>query len=190
MKMPTPASEFKPLSAGSHIATCFQVIDFGTQEDTYEGRTNVRRKVWLGFEVPGEQMSDGRNFVIGKEYSFSSSTKSTFRKHLEAWRGAPFKDSDFGDGGFDVKNLIGVGCMLSVQHNANGRATLGGIMKLPSGMEASAPEKTVYLSLEDGFDADIYGSLQEWMQERIAQSPEYQAVAGVPASAGADESPF
>lgn len=175
MKMPTPASEFKPLAAGTHLAVCYQVVDLGTQEDTYEGRTNVRPKVWLGFEVPGEKMSDGRNFVVGKEFSFSASPKSTFRKYLETWRGVPFKDSDFGpDGDFDVKNLIGAGCMLSVVHNANGRAVIQGIMALPGGTKVDAPEKEVYLSFEDGFDQQVFDGLQDWMQQRIMDSPEYQ----------------
>ena len=190
MKMPTPATEFKPLSAGTHIASCFQVIDLGTQTDSYEGRETTRRKVWLGFEVAGETMSDGRNFVIGKEYTFSSSPKSTFRKHLEAWRGAPFQDSDFqGDDAFDIKNLLGVGCMLSVTHNANGRAVLGGIMKLPAGTESGAPERTIYLTLEGEYDHEVYEGLQGWMQERIAQSPEFQAL-GVAAGGSSTEAPF
>jgi hypothetical protein len=188
MKMPTPASEFRALPAGTHVATCFQVIDFGTQTDSYEGRETVRRKVWLGFEVPSEQMSDGRNFVIGKEYTFSSSPKSTFRKHLEAWRGTPFKDSDFkGEDAFDIKNLLSVGCMLSVTHNSNGRAVLNGIMKLPNGTTCPEPEKQVYLTLDgDEFDREVFDDLQDWMQDRIAESPEYQALGNAEES----ESPF
>lgn len=192
MKMPTPSSEYKPLDAGTHAATCFEIIDFGTQEDTYEGRTSSRRKIWIGWEIPGEQMSDGRNFVLGKEYTFSSSTKSTFRKHLEAWRGVPFTDADFGpEGDFDVRNVIGAGCMLSVNHNSNGRAVVSGVMSLPKGM--GAPEGTrdsIYLSLEaDDFDAPVFDGLSDWMKERISDSPEYQEVAGVPAG-GSDDTPF
>ena len=188
MKLPTPTSELKPLSAGTHIATCFQVIDFGTHTDSYEGRESTRRKVWLGFEVAGETMSDGRPFVIGKEYTFSVSQMATFRKHLEAWRGAPFKESDFGDDGFNIKNLIGVGCMLSVIHNKKGRAVLGSIMKLPAGTESAEPEKTVYLNLEEDYDHSVYESLQGWMQEKIAESPEFKAL-GL-SSDVEEESPF
>lgn len=181
MKLPSLVGEYKPLEAGTHTAVCFQVLDFGTQEDTYEGRTSSRPKVWLGFEVPSELKSDGEPFVIGREYTFSSSERSTFRKHLQAWRGKPFEDSDFGpNGSFDVENLIGVGCLISVEHNANGRAVITSIMALPKGTPApEAKSGKSFLDLSSGeLNQELFDSLPEWMQERIAKSPEFAEVSG------------
>ena len=191
MKLPAQTANYAPLDAGTHSAVCFQVLDFGTQEDTYEGKTTVKPKIWLGFEVPSELKSDGEPFVIGREYTFSSSERSTFRKHLQAWRGKPFEDKDFGpEGEFDVENLIGVGCLISVEHNSNGRAVITSIMAMPKG--AQAPEgKTAkqFLDLSGEFNVELYNSLPEWMQERIAQSPEFAGL-GATAAAGSDETPF
>lgn len=191
MKLPSLTANYAPLDAGTHSAVCFQVLDFGTQEDTYEGKVTVKPKIWLGFEVPSELKSDGEPFVIGREYTFSSSERSTFRKHLQAWRGKPFDDSDFGpEGSFDVENLIGVGCLISVEHNANGRAVITSIMAMPKGTQA--PEgKTAkqFLDLSGEFNPELYQSLPEWMQERIGQSPEFAGL-GATAGAGSDATPF
>ena len=190
MKLPSLTAAYAPLDAGTHSAVCFQVLDFGTQEDTYEGKTTVKPKIWLGFEVPSELKSDGEPFVIGREYTFSSSERSTFRKHLQAWRGKPFEDKDFGpEGSFDVENLIGVGCLISVEHNSNGRAVITSIMAMPKGADvpvAKTPKS--FLDLSGDFDAEIYTALPEWMQERIAQSPEFSASGN--AVAAGESTPF
>lgn len=196
MKLPSLTPNYVPLSAGTHSAVCFQVLDFGTQEDLYEGKTTIKPKIWLGFEVPSELKSDGEPFVIGREYTFSSSERSTFRKHLQAWRGKPFEDSDFGpEGSFDVENLIGVGCLISVEHNKNERAVITSIMAMPKGAVAPvAKTPRSFLDMSGSFDVEVYNSLPEWMQERIAQSPEFReaapALAGSAASEADDATPF
>lgn len=180
MKMPTPTGEYTALSAGTHAAVCVQVLGFGTQTDTYEGKETSRYKVWLGFEVSSDEetMADGRPFWIGKEFTFSSSPRATLRKFLESWRGAAFSDDDLkGDNAFDLKCLLGQGALLNVVHNANGRAVLNGCMKLPKGMAAPESERSQYLDLDD-FDHEVFDQLQDWMKERIAASPEGSAALG------------
>lgn len=181
MKLPAPTSDFKPLDPGTHLAICYEVIDFGTQRDVYEGEENIRRKLWIGWEIPDQTMDDGRPFVIGKEYNLSMHRKAALRKHLEAWRGIPFTDDDFGDvGKFDVKNIIGKPCALSVYHKTtdnNVRAKVDSVIALMKGTEVPAKANADrFLSLEpDEFDVETYHSLSEWMKERIATSPEFAA---------------
>ena len=176
MKLPAATSDFKPLEPGTHLAICYEVIDFGTQRDVYEGEENIRRKLWIGWEIPDQTMDDGRPFVIGKEYTLSMHEKSALRKHLEAWRGIPFTDDDLGESGkFDVKNIIGKPCALSVTHNDKGRAKVASVIALMKGTEVPAKTNDErFLSLApDEFDVEAYHSLNEWMKEKIALSPEF-----------------
>lgn len=178
MKLPAATVDFQPLEAGTHLAICYEVIDFGTQKDVYEGETNIRRKLWIGWEVPDQKMDDGRPFVIGKEYTLSMHEKSALRKHLEAWRGVAFTDSDLGDeGSFDIRNIIGKACALSVTHNERGRAKVSSVIALMKGTKVpSRTNEDRYLSLNpDEFTVESYHSLSEWMKEKIAMSPEFSA---------------
>src|SRR6185295_11438565 len=107
MQIPRPnETEFELAPAGTHMAVCYRVIDLGTQSGTYMGKPKSQHKILVSWELPDEKMKDGRPFTIGQRYTWSMSEKATLRKHLEAWRGVPFTDADFGVDGFDVKNII------------------------------------------------------------------------------------
>ena len=177
MHMPeNNGTDFKPCPDGNHVAVCVRVIDLGTQKTEFQGQTKTQRKVLVTWEIPDEKMEDGRPFTVNKKYTFSSHEKSNFRKDLESWRGVPFKDSDFGPGGFDVKNLLGVGCLLNVVHNeknGNTYANIASIARLPKGMNAPAPEnQIVYFSL-DNPDWAVFEGLSDSLKKIIAESPEY-----------------
>ena len=171
---------FELCPAGAHVAKCYRVIDLGTQKVKYDGETKSQRKIYIVWEVPGERMEDARPFSIGKRYTFSSHEKSTLRQHLEAWRSKPFKDSDFGDGGFHVRKLIGVPCMLQIIHTERDGKTYANITSvgaMPKGvvLDSGTENETVFFSLEpDEFDPSVFDSLSERLQETIAASPEYQ----------------
>jgi hypothetical protein len=206
MKLPTPTSgSFEKCPPGNHLATCYEVIDLGTQTiESKQYGTNTRHQIWIGWEIPNETMEDGRPFVIGRKYTFSMSDKSAFRKHLESWRGKPFSDADYET--FLVENLIGAGCFLNVVHSTNGDKTYANIeavAALPKGTKAAELiNDRVFFSLDpDEFDQDVFNGLSEYFQGLIQQSPEWQALKGkkpmiervtVPAepSGHDDETPF
>ncbi len=187
MEIPKPSEgggNFELPPIGTHLAVCYQVIDLGTQEVTYDGQTNHAHQVRVSWELSDERMSDGRPFSVHKKYTWSMHEKATLRHHLEAWRGVAFAEKDFGKGGFDIKNILGKPCILTVVQSAgnNGKtyANVAGVGKLMKGQKA--PEQTnpsVYLWLhKDRWDSSIYASLPDWMKEMIAKSPEYQELAG------------
>lgn len=185
MHLPTPSEggSFTPPPPGTHPAVCYRFIDLGTQVSEYQGERKSARKVMISWEITDAdiRMEDGRPFTISNRYTWSMHEKATLRKTLESWRGVPFVDSDFGPGGFDVRRLIGVGCLISVIHNEKGGklyANLSGIMKLPKGMAAGEQiNERIYLSLEpDSFDRDAFGKLSESLQNIIKASPEYQSL--------------
>lgn len=185
MKLPpnTGGGDFEPPPAGTHKAVCFRVIDLGTQQTNYQGQTKTQRKIMLSWELPDERMPahgdfGEQPFTIHQRYTFSSHEKAVLRQHLESWRGAPFKDSDFGEGGFDIKNVLGKGCLLSIVHELkDGKtyANLKGVAKLPKGMTTTAPENhAIYFSLDaKPFDRDTFEKLSENLRGTIMKSPEY-----------------
>jgi hypothetical protein len=169
--------DFKPAPAGTHIAVCTKFIDLGTQTVEWQGQTKKQHKVMIAWELTHEQMDDGRPFIINQRYTFSTSEKATFRKHLEGWRGKKFVDADFeGDNAFDTQKLLGVPCSLIVSNSAkNGSvyANIEGIGPLPKGMPRPEPKnELVYFSLER-FDPIVFGKLSNGLQEIIKKSPEY-----------------
>jgi hypothetical protein len=175
---PNNDTNFVPPPEGTHRALCYRVIDLGTQPVEWQGVTKHQHKVLVSWELSDELMEDGQPFTVHQRYTFSSSEKSNFRKHLEAWRGKRFEDSDFGPGGFDIKNVIGVPCLLSLLHTVKDNKTwanISGITPLLKSMEKPAAiNDSVYLSLDPGeFNVNTFSDLSEGLQDTIRRSPEY-----------------
>lgn len=187
MKLPKPkdGGNFEPCPPGNHVAICYGVIDVGTHERVYQGETKIERRVRLMWEIPEETMSDGRPFSVSREYKLSGHEKSALRKHLDSWRGRKFTDEDFEK--FDMKMLLGKGCMVQVVHNEVGDRTYVNVETLGSLPKAMKVGETsnehLYLSLEaDEYNHDVFLSLYERTQEYISESPEFKAIHGRPAA--------
>src|SRR5262249_33653599 len=140
-----------------------------------------QHKILLSFEIrdPECVSDDGKPLTINQRYNWSTHEKSTFRKHLEAWRAKPFEKSDFGKGGFNVRKLLGVPCMVSVIHNTSndrGYANISSISKLPKGLDAGVLEnEQVYVALVPGeFDREAFEKLPDGIKATIMKSPEYR----------------
>lgn len=179
MYLPAPTeSNFTPVPAGTHLGICYRVLDMGTQQSTFNGETKSAHKVLLTWEIPDERMDDGRPFSISQSYTWSMHEKATLRKALEAWRGQAFTERDFGPSGFDIKNVLGKACTLSVVHTIKNGSTYANIASIGKVMKGvTVPELTnpiVYSWLHDGrFDAAAFASLSSGLQSKIMASPEY-----------------
>lgn len=183
MYVPPPNdTNFELAPAGTHLAMCYRVIDLGTQETTYMGQAKKQHKVLLSWELPDEKMADGRPFTISQRYTWSMSEKASLRRDLESWRGVPFTDKDFGEGGFDIKNVVGKACLLTIVHTEkNGKtyANITSISRLMKGM--TAPAQTVneqaYLWLhESRWNPEIFHKLSDGLKSAIMSSPEYKGL--------------
>ena len=177
---PNSDLQFIPPPAGTHVAICYRVIDLGTQQVEWQGSIKHQRKVLISWELPDEMMDDGRPFTVNQRYTLSSHEKSKLRKDLESWRGKKFTDADFGPGGFDIKNIIGKACLLSIVHNEkDGKvyANINSVSAVPKGMAGQAPKPvngTMYFSLADKpLDAATFDKLTEGVKTAIKLSPEY-----------------
>lgn len=181
MHLPKPSEggDFAPPPAGVFSAICYRFIDLGTQQTTFSGQTKHQRKIMLSWEItdPDEKMEDGRPWTISQRYTWSMHEKAGLRKALESWRGKPFEETDFGQDGFDTKNLIGAPCLLSIMRvDKEGKtyANISSVTKLPKQMQpGTLTNETVYFSLDD-FNAATLSKLNDGMQSTIKSSPEYQ----------------
>ena len=176
---PNETTDFVPPPAGTHLAVCYRFIDLGTQETEFNGQKKHQRKVLVGWELPDEMMEDGKPFIIQKRYTWSMSEKANLRADLESWRGKSFEDKDFGPGGFNIKNVLGKPCVLTIVHDTkNGKtyANIAAVGKPMKGMTAPEPTNPVtYFSLED-YSESVYAGLSEGLKGVIAKSPEYQKI--------------
>lgn len=177
-----PKSEggnFELTPDGTFVARCYRFIDLGSHDQTFQGDSKgLKRLIMIGFELPTELMQDGRPFSIHKRYTWSMHEKANLRKDLEAWRGLKFVEADFGPGGFDVRNLLGKTCTISIIHSTtseNTYANIASIGKAMKGVEIpEAINAPVYFSLEpQSFDAAVFETLSDKLKEFIRGTPEY-----------------
>jgi len=185
---------FEQAPEGTHMARCYKLIDLGTQLREFQGEAKKSRQIIIGWELPGELMTtgeyEGQPFTASKFYTLSLHEKATLRAHLKNWRGKDFTAEELA--GFDVKNLLGKACMVSIVTNDKGRAQVGGVMALPKGMTVpDAVNPPVYFSLDpDEFDQAVFDSFSDKMQALITPSDEYKARNSKPkATAVADAVP-
>lgn len=191
MHLPKPSDggDFTPPPAGVFSAICYRFIDLGTQSSTWEGKSKRQHKIMLSWEITDtdERMEDGKPWTISQRFTWSMSDRANLRKTLESWRGKPFEESDFGEGGFDAKNLVGAPCLLSIIHeNKDGKtyANISSVTKLPKAMPAGTlVNEKVYFSLSD-FDAEVFGKFSDSLQDTIKASPEYLAARNPSADSG------
>jgi len=181
--LPAPNDKkFELAPAGTHLATCYRIIDLGTQSSSYLGQAKRQHKILISWELPEERMADGRPFTIGQRYTWSMSEKAALRRDLESWRGVPFTERDFGPTGFDIKNILGKSCLLNIVHvNKNGKdyANIASISRLMKGQQAPGkPEnEPIYLWINpDRWDSSLFAKLSDGMKGLIMQSPEYASL--------------
>jgi len=179
--------DFTPPPEGTFPAICYRIVDLGTQESSYLGDTKHQHKVLISWELKDDEivMDDGRPMTAHQRYTWSMHEKANLRKQLEMWRGRKFADSDFGPGGFDVRNLLGVPGLITIVH-ADGKegkvfANVASIVKLPKGMSAGElinPKVLVWLDKTE-FDQQAFDDLSDNLKNTIKKSPEYlQMVSG------------
>lgn len=168
--------DFKDASTGTHPARCVRIIDLGTQHGTYEGQPKVRKQILVSWELPNELMEDGRPFMLSKFYTASLGERATLRKDLEAWRGKAFTSDELK--GFDIKSILGKGCMLSVVEKEKGGVKVGSVMALPKGLELPPAHNPLLTFDIDTWQDDVFASLSNGIRGIIEQSDEAKARSG------------
>ena len=113
-----PESSLAPCPEGLHQAVCVDVVDLGIQQTPWGDKHQVR----LMWQVEEDNPDTGKRFQIRQKYSLSLHEKANLRKHLEAWRGRKFTDTELQ--GFDLEKLIGANCQVQVAHDIGDDATI------------------------------------------------------------------
>ncbi len=167
--------KYETAPAGSHIARCYQVVDLGMQEHVSKqtGDRWMQRDVRITWELPLEQMKDGRPFSVSGKYKQSFYGSSKLLALLEGWRGKKF-DKDSLDN-FDASKLVGQPCRITVVHNGDYANV---VSASPLGKGETCPPQInegVCFSLEEAeFSPSTLAKLPEKMQEEIKASPTYK----------------
>lgn len=169
--------DFQILDAGTHAAVCTWIVGVGPQKVEWQGKEKEQEKLKLRFEVPAERVEwetkDGEKgegpIVIWGTYTASLGEKAKLRAHLESWRGRKFTKDELD--GFDMDNILGKPCLLTVVHNQadNGKtyANIKGISKLMKGMEAPQAEGDLVSFNFYDHTTDELLALPEWLQELV-----------------------
>ena len=178
-----------PIEAGTHPAICYGLVDLGMQYS--ERYKNSSQKIVLMWELPDEKIEiDGKNVsrVISQTYTCSLNEKAVLRKDLASWRGRDFTDEELA--AFDLRNIVGKPCLLSIIHKENNGSTyanVGGVMKMPKGMPTlEQTMKTIVFDLDDSPLSDM-ANLPEWLQKRIISSETYKERVAADSGAGDDK---
>lgn len=192
----TGGGDFTPVPEGTHLAICNMVVDLGLQETTFKGEVKIKPQVYVRWELPHERMNwtdkDGQEhegpMVIGKVYTLSLSEKANLRKDLEGWRGKRFTEDELK--GFDLLNLLGKGCQVTVTHREKEDRTyanVNGVAGWPKG--TPKPETTEVSILKYASDdTGDFDDLPEWLRKKIeSQKSEDDVVDPGPPSNGHDD---
>jgi hypothetical protein len=164
------SGDFEDAPIGTHVATCIRLIDIGTHESEYQGKTSVRNQVFVQWELPNTLMSDGRPFVVGKFYTNSLNEKANLRHDLEAWRGRPFTAQE--EERFDLEAILGKACLVGVTAKPSGGTRVGGVLALPKGTKVPPPQNDVFAFWIEEWDQEKFDRLGKGIQAMIERSHE------------------
>ena len=174
--------QFELVTAGNHLARCYQMIEIGTEEIEYNGEKKNVHRVRIVWELPNEKKvfnpeKGEQPFSIGKDYTLSMHEKATLRHDLQSWRGKAFTDEEANS--FDITKLLGKPCMLNVIHeqgkNGNTYAKIAGVTAVPKGMPVpDQVNESFMLSFED-WDDKKFAALPDWLKQRIEKTPQFKS---------------
>jgi len=167
--------------AGNHVARLVWFIDLGNQDIEWKGEVKNLHKVRMSWELPTEvhvfdEHKGAEPFMVHKEYTLSFNDKATLRKDLESWRGKAFTEEELKV--FDETKLMGKPCMVNVVHTTKGEKTYAnvtGITNIPKGMQDYPQYNDSMIYNAFNGEDEIFKGLPEWLQEKIAKSPQFKA---------------
>jgi hypothetical protein len=175
----TGGGDFRQAPEGTHIARCVELIDIGTHHGEYQGKPNTQNQIIVRWELPGELIdtdNGAQPMIVSRFYTNSLGEKANLLKDLTAWRGRAFTPAELAK--FDLQNVLGVPCMVTVIHNDKGKAKVSGVSGLPKGVQcppAANPLKAFWM---DEWNGDIncppFTELPKGFQTLIKESDEYK----------------
>lgn len=174
MKLTEGSKGFEKHPAGTPVCTLIRIVDMGSQEVNWQGASKLSHKIMFVWEST-ETMSDGRPYIVSRNFTASLNSKGNLRPFLEGWRGRAFTDQELS--GFDPKVLVGMPCILNLVEDGE-YTNVNSAMRLPKGMEPpKIVNDTVYFSLAE-YDQKEFDKLSDKIKEKIMSTPEYKSIKG------------
>lgn len=165
--------ERKLIPADSHRAVCDMIVDLGMQPSELYG---PKHQVYIRWCLPDEQIEytdkdDNQKkgpMVTGGFYTVSLHEKSKLRPMLESWRGQAFTEAELA--GFDINDVAGKACLLSVIHKEKGgkmRDVISAVSKLPKGIDTPKLPADQPPMIYDDDHQHNFNNLPEWLQKTV-----------------------
>lgn len=183
------STSIAPVEEGTHLGVCSMLIDLGMQYSEIYKKS--QRKVLIGWELPDETIEiDGEQKprVLSKRYTANLSEKSNLRKDLASWRGRDFTPDELK--AFDLKNIVGASCLLTIIHSKSGEKTYANIqsvVKLPKGMAKQALSEPPVVFDLDTDPLERVDDMPQWIAELIKKSETYQTRITPPITAASNQ---
>ena len=172
-------NNFPPIPDGTYPAVCYMVVDLGEQVSEQFG--NMGKQVLIGWVIPSETLlidGEEKPRVVNAQYRLSLNPKANLYNDLVSWRGKEFTREELD--AFDLKNILGKPCMVSVTTKESGSGKkftkVKAVIAMPKGMKEK-PELTIPTVAFDMTDSPLsdINNLPEWVQKKIIGSPDYEA---------------
>ncbi len=182
MKAPKVVSQKKLPPAGNHVARVFQIIYIGTVKTNFKddyGNIKEIPMVRISWELPLETVAfkEGdiaKPFVVSKEFTHSMFKKSALRPFVEGIIGVGLTDEEAD--GFDLDEIIGKPCLLSVVHTEkiNGKfADVHAATPLVKGMVAPNQVNPSKILSYEKWDEEFFQKLPDFIKDKMKGSREY-----------------
>lgn len=115
MKLTNTMKDFVPAPDGEHNAVCVDVVDLGMVEGSWKGKKTLSHKLRIVWQLE-TKMENGKPFLVQQRYTASTAPQANLRLALAEWRGRDFTPEELNE--FDLENIIGANCRLTVKHTA------------------------------------------------------------------------
>lgn len=147
-------STFTPAPAGTHSAVCVDVIDLGIQQTSF-GEKHRARFVW---EIDETNPEFGAPFLVFATMNVSLHENATMGELLRRWRGRDFTAEELE--GFDIENVLGAACLLTVEHNTGSDgvtvyANVSSAVPLAKGMAPLEPSGNYVREIDKDESKDV-----------------------------------
>lgn len=180
MKIKNEVMPSEQPESGMANLVCCGVVDMGTQPSQ---QFKPRREVAIMFETVDQTRSEGdyagQPFHLRITCTRTMAPKGGLVKWIEQWRGKAFTEAEHEDHkheGYDLGKMIGAQAVGNLVQNAKGYTNITTLAKAPKGTPKVEPTVRWYLDLDE-FDPHDWAQLPEYLQKKIADSPEYKEAA-------------
>lgn len=149
---------------GTHPARVYLVAEMGNQPNSFDPSKPPRPTLFVGLELVGTKMQDGRPFVVSKKLAISFFEKANLPKVVAGILGEV-------PASFNPKDLLGKPCMAVVASRTGKdgakRSGLDSVVAVPSGFPVKKAENPlVYYDFHNP-DPGSYAKLPAWLQKDI-----------------------